>query len=109
MQRFHYFNDICVYLKIFGIVAAGLGIWITLDDPSFMHFTHLDELELFDTSYVKTSSYVIIAGGFAMSLFGVLGIVAAATGSLILLATVSTVYHRYVDPYTINVTTTLVE
>lgn len=71
---------------IFGIVAAALGIWIALDDPSFMHFTHLDEIELFNTSYVKTSSYVIIAGGFGVAIFGILGIVAAATESMILLA-----------------------
>jgi hypothetical protein len=66
-----------------------LGIWIALDDPSFMHFTHLDEIELFNTSYVKMSSYLIIAGGFGTAMFGILGIVAAATESMKLLATVS--------------------
>ncbi|CAC5365255.1 unnamed protein product [Mytilus coruscus] len=73
-------------VALFGLVAAGLGIWIALDDPSFMHFTHLDEIELFDTSYVKTGSYIIVAGGFGVALFGILGIVAAATESMILLA-----------------------
>ncbi|XP_071143925.1 tetraspanin-1-like [Mytilus edulis] len=73
-------------VALFGLVAAGLGIWIAMDDPSFMHFTHLDEIELFDTSYVKTGSYIIVAGGFGVALFGILGIVAAATESMILLA-----------------------
>lgn len=84
----HIYNAVFFRFQLFGLVAAGLGIWIAMDDPSFMHFTHLDEIELFDTSYVKTGSYIIVAGGFGVALFGILGIVAAATESMILLAAV---------------------
>lgn len=62
-------------IVIFGAVAVGLGIWIALDNPSFLALTQLDGLAVVDQSFVKSGAYVIIAGGAAIFVFGIIGIV----------------------------------
>ncbi|KAK3088564.1 hypothetical protein FSP39_020686, partial [Pinctada imbricata] len=72
---------------VFGAVAIGLGIWVAVDDPTFVALTHMDELSVIDQSYVLNGAYVIMAGGAAIFIFGLMGIIAACSANACLLGT----------------------
>ncbi|KAL5013125.1 hypothetical protein ScPMuIL_007395 [Solemya velum] len=72
---------------ILGAVAIGLGIWIVVDDPSFLELAKLNQLDDAGRSVVENGAYVIITGGCAVLLFGILGIVGATLENACLIGT----------------------
>lgn len=61
-----------------GAVAIGLGLWIALDEETFISFTKINELDRLDPSVVQLASYILVAGGGAAFLFGFLAITAVS-------------------------------
>lgn len=61
-----------------GAVAIGLGLWIALDEETFISFTKIDELERLEPSIVQLAAYILVAGGGAALIFGFLAITAVS-------------------------------